>query len=293
MRKVLPPLILLLAVFTVLMTARPSGRSLTDVPSLRAGGSWEAVLPSAAQTEAQQVDFTLQNVGENPLTVERAKALEGYLRGEWREVTVRGGSLVLTGGYEAEQEALIAAPGASLPCRVSFPFPVTDLTPAEYRLVLTCRTEDGTPHDVEVPFLVSDAQALRRVERTLGLSLTGGTLLRQGDDHGGMGGDGTAWAVLTFTGGAAERMAAFPGGAALPLPEPLRTAVYGGEDWDSLVKVQGAPLIPGGGSGWYWFRDRQSKSADPSDLLSRSSFNFTLALYDAEQGTLYYYELDT
>ena len=83
------------------------------------------------------------------------------------------------------------------------------------------------------------------------------------------------------------------GALGLPLPEPLRTAVYGGEDWDSLVKVQGAPLIPGGGSGWYWFRDRQSKSADPSDLLGRSSFNFTLALYDAERGTLYYYELDT
>ena len=48
--------------------------------------------------------------------------------------------------------------------------------------------------------------------------------------------------------------------------------------------------------GWYSFVDRHSESTDSSDdtnLLSRFSFNFSLAVYDAATDRLYYLEFDT
>jgi len=44
------------------------------------------------------------------------------------------------------------------------------------------------------------------------------------------------------------------------------------------------------------FVDRHSESKDihsDIDLFSRHSFNFTIALYDVDSNTLYYYEFDT
>ena len=49
-------------------------------------------------------------------------------------------------------------------------------------------------------------------------------------------------------------------------------------------------------SGWYYFYDRHTESLnrnDPSDILERSSFNFDIAIYDADTDTLYYISIDT
>ena len=49
-------------------------------------------------------------------------------------------------------------------------------------------------------------------------------------------------------------------------------------------------------NGWYRFIDRHAQSydsADESEVLERGSFNFTLALYDADRNELYYLTLDT
>jgi hypothetical protein len=54
--------------------------------------------------------------------------------------------------------------------------------------------------------------------------------------------------------------------------------------------------IPEITNGYYYFYDRFEDSSDPlndSELLERSSYNFTLAIYDADSQILYYCEVDT
>ena len=71
----------------------------------------------------------------------------------------------------------------------------------------------------------------------------------------------------------------------LPLTEELSQVLWGG-----------SPLcagIPEVEKGWYFFYDAQGHPYIEQSLFSRSSFNFTLAVYDSESHTLYYFQLDT
>ena len=49
--------------------------------------------------------------------------------------------------------------------------------------------------------------------------------------------------------------------------------------------------------GFYYFKDRTPEETDDrkddTDLNNRSSYNFTVALFDVYKSTIYYYELDT
>lgn len=121
-------------------------------------------------------------------------------------------------------------------------------------------------------------------------------LLTTEDSHGGFHGDGDTFVVFQTPG--------FQPGEdwlEFPLPENLAIALWGGmaEDtqWGSLLTDDsGTPLMPSIQDGFYYFRDRHSESTDPLDcsaLLERSSFNFTLALYDPEAERVYYFEKDT
>lgn len=116
------------------------------------------------------------------------------------------------------------------------------------------------------------------------------------DSHGGFHGDGDTFVVFQAPG--------FQPGEdwqEFPLPENLSIALWGGmvgdTQWGSLLTDEnGEPLMPEIDGGYYYFRDRHSKSTnpeDPSELLSRGSFNFTLAVYDADSETVYYFEKDT
>ena len=54
--------------------------------------------------------------------------------------------------------------------------------------------------------------------------------------------------------------------------------------------------IPEIKNGYYYFYDRHSESIDKyddTDLNNRSSYNFSLAIYDSDSGVIYYYKLDT
>lgn len=44
-------------------------------------------------------------------------------------------------------------------------------------------------------------------------------------------------------------------------------------------------------NGYWFFNDRNNQKS--LELLERSSFNFTLAIFDADTNILYVYELDT
>lgn len=143
---------------------------------------------------------------------------------------------------------------------------------------------------IEVVNQLADASGVA----SLGLDLSGGTVVLEEDTHGGFHGDGYAFTVITFDTEDREALEADMNGDcwhALPMTENTARAAGSlatGEDGESL--------FPEMTQGYYYFRDRSSQSMDPGDdsgLFSRASWNFTLAAYDSETGTLYYFELDT
>lgn len=88
---------------------------------------------------------------------------------------------------------------------------------------------------------------------------------------------------------------------ALPLDETAQILVYGREvgnvkNGPYLTGEDGTSLIPEIENGCYWLKDRQADETgkeDESDMLSRPSLNFTIAIYDSDCKTLHYCEMDT
>lgn len=101
-------------------------------------------------------------------------------------------------------------------------------------------------------------QELRRVEDALDLDLSGGTLERFEDSHGGFHGDGLTAAEVTVE-GLVEELANAGGWRPLPMSNSAAQAIR-------LCEAQ---------------------------VYSRFSYNFTMAVYDSGNGRLYFYELDT
>ena len=129
-----------------------------------------------------------------------------------------------------------------------------------------------------------EGRALSRIGRELGMDLSSGTLIRFEDSHGGFHGDGLTAAEVEL-GGLAENLTDAAGWKPLPMSENAAQAVR-------VCKGEDVPAE----QGWYYLYDRHSESEDPYDdteLNSRYSWNFTMAVYDSRQGRLYYYELDT
>lgn len=79
----------------------------------------------------------------------------------------------------------------------------------------------------------------------------------------------------------------------LPLETVLQQLMYSGTESNTyayhFAEKAGIPEVE---EGYYCFFDRNSVETD-TNILFRSSFNFTFAVYDLKQGMLYYYELDT
>lgn len=156
-------------------------------------------------------------------------------------------------------------------------------------ILVACSHEDGT----------------KEVAETLRIDLSSGQMVKHTDMHGGFHGDGYTFTQFHFdkTAGAsaAKQMDKGGGWSKLPLTENLQRALYGKEDdgasYGALVQTDdGDTLIPAIENGFYYFYDRHSESRNPRDstpLFSRSSYNFTISLYDSDSGNLYYYELDT
>lgn len=133
----------------------------------------------------------------------------------------------------------------------------------------------------------TEGQDLRYVEKTLDLDLSGGTLERFEDDHGGFHGDGQTTAVVAVD-GLAEELADTAGWKPLPMTDNAAQAVR-------LCEAEGE-TVEETAEGFYYLYDRQSQSSDPYDdtqIHSRASWNFTMAVYDSEQGRLYFYKFDT
>ena len=125
---------------------------------------------------------------------------------------------------------------------------------------------------------------LSRIERVLGVDLSAGTLIHFEDSHGGFHGDGLTAAVVELS-GLVEGLEDAPGWKPLPMSVNAAQAV-------GLCGDEGASIE----EGFYFLYDRHRESENPYDdteLCNRYSWNFTAAVYDSQNGRLYFYQFDT
>lgn len=138
------------------------------------------------------------------------------------------------------------------------------------------------------------------ISEELGLPVPAGREISHYDTHSGNR-DGVTCIVLRFDDNTVlENIMNDSGWSEFPLDDTVQTLVYGVSDEASrtgpfLSDQEGNPLVPDIQNGYYLLMDRQSQKelAAGADILHRSSFNFTLGLYDTDTNTLYFCQLDT
>lgn len=122
------------------------------------------------------------------------------------------------------------------------------------------------------------------------------------DEHKGFHGDGETYAKVKFdiyNGQKIEwQIANNKSWNELPLTENLSLIMYGGERDNieytyNFSEKLGIPHIE---NGYWFFVDRHTESIfseRDTELFERSSFNFTLVMYNTDNNTLHYFEFDT
>lgn len=156
--------------------------------------------------------------------------------------------------------------------------------------------------------LTSEDFDLNHISRMLSVNCTKARLMEKYDSHGGFLGDGTSFYVFNFDGNPPLRMIKDSGKwKPFPVSENVQDILWGlgNPDDDNykgppLITKEGdeAPLFPRVENGFYFFRDRHSDAVDPYDDThvfdeSRFSYNFSVAIYDADTDRLYFAEFDT
>ena len=124
------------------------------------------------------------------------------------------------------------------------------------------------------------------------------TVIDENDTHGGFHGDGSYYLILDCSEKRDQAMELIKDWTPLPLTENMQLIMYGGEKdrvnyGYNLAERAHWPII---NNGVYKFVDRHSEAVDKSDdteLFNRYSFNFSIAAYDLDTNTLYYFEFDT
>lgn len=133
-----------------------------------------------------------------------------------------------------------------------------------------------------------------RIEKALAVDVSDAVIMIGYDDHSGFQGDGTLYAVLEFSDDAMETAISAPGGwHALPLTDNLQTLIYGTRTPEKAVGPFIGKTLPRVERGYWYFYDRQGETMDDGDVLNRSSYNYTIAIYDADTDQLHYCEYDT
>lgn len=118
------------------------------------------------------------------------------------------------------------------------------------------------------------------------------------DTHGGFLGDGSYYLILDCSSNKEKALELIEDWNKLPLSENLNIVMYGGEK-DGVkygYKLAEEAHLPKIENGYYMFEDRSSESTDSTDdseLFDRYSFNFSIAVYDCDTDTMYYFEYDT
>ena len=132
---------------------------------------------------------------------------------------------------------------------------------------------------------------IKHISNRLNLNLDSCKIIEYNDTHGGFLGDGTYFAKLECASIDTKNF------KELPLSEEIQKILD--VEWcDStgcynFYKKNNIPKIK---NGYYYFYYRHSDSTnhfDDKDLNNRSSWNFTIAIYDLDTKVIYFYELDT
>lgn len=140
------------------------------------------------------------------------------------------------------------------------------------------------------------------VSAVTGLDVSAKATVTYTNNHGGFLGDGATAVTMTFFDDALEeQIKKSEHWRALPMSTNVAVALYGGTaengaEWSSVVKDLSDFEMPEIANGYWLFRDRHPQKTDEyddSDLFSRASFNFVIAVYNTETNTLYYFKIDT
>lgn len=140
------------------------------------------------------------------------------------------------------------------------------------------------------------------VENELDLDLKDAEVEFSMDDHGGFHGDGQQVVIMYFYDTIENQLKNNDEWNSFPLSENLECVLYGDETEFTSYSPHftrgetNKPVLPEIKNGYWYFYDRHSESDDPKDdtyLLKRGSSNYTVAVYDCDENTLYYFERDT
>lgn len=140
------------------------------------------------------------------------------------------------------------------------------------------------------------------ISHMLGVNIRKGTVITYTDNHGGFHGDGMTFAAISFSDETVStKISENRYWNALPLTENLTALAYGITTENShrgpyLRDENEEAVIPEIQNGYYYFLDRHSESTDrhdDSEVFNRYSYNFILAIYDADTNILYYTKFDT
>jgi len=133
-----------------------------------------------------------------------------------------------------------------------------------------------------------------RISDTLGIDVSDAAIVQSFDDHSGFQGDGTMFAAFSFEDDELEKRISAPGGwKVLPLTDELTTLVYGTRTETAATGPFIGITMPKVEEGYYFFYDRLNESDTEDLVLTRGSYNYTIAIYDSATDTLYYCEYDT
>jgi len=131
------------------------------------------------------------------------------------------------------------------------------------------------------------------INQEINIDISKCNILIDNDGHEGFLGDGEYFVKADCSGDSENILKQIRFWNELPLPEDVQLIMYGEEkDYrtysSDLADKAGIPTIK---NGVYLFDDRHIQN--DKAFLDRSSYNFTVALYDKDFDMFYYYEYDS
>lgn len=131
-----------------------------------------------------------------------------------------------------------------------------------------------------------------KISKALGIDIPSGAPMKSVDTHGGFNGDGATWVLVGFTSdkNPTEQIKNNHDWKPLPLDEVADVLAH---DLKIQLDDGEATLMPEVENGYYIVIDRHSEKNENDDILGRTSYNFTMAIYDTDANILYYCEFDT
>lgn len=143
----------------------------------------------------------------------------------------------------------------------------------------------------QAPANTQESAAVREAAFSIGMDLSAGELVSTYDDHGGFHGDGTTCTILQFSDDTfLQDIEKADTWQPFPPDDAVNQLLYGNYLIDPETQE---PFVPPMKNGYYLLKDRNHEGNEQPNIMARNSFNFDLAVYDADNRTLYYLEEDT